>query len=100
MAYNLTNMTSAVYGYELVGFANEVTGGIFMSGFVITLFIVMLMIQSIRKDFIESLLVSSWVLFVLSSFLSFMGQLNPVYPLIFVLLTAFSAFFKLFSSTA
>jgi len=97
MTYDLTNLTSAVWGYELLAYANEVTNNVFIGGFMIFLFITILLSLSTRTDFIEALATANIVCFMASLFLVGMGMLNFQFLIVFLVFGAGSVFYKIFS---
>lgn len=90
--YNLTNLTGVEKASDLVSFGNEVTGGLLVGLLCVGLFFVFLF-RLKRWDFDEALLVSSFIVFVISGLLAFGGFVQLYYPLVFLALCAFTAFY-------
>jgi len=91
--YNLTNLTSATKPQELISFANQVTGQVFMTAVVVAVFIILLVkLLNYRVD--VSLALSGFVAFVFGALFAFAGWVSILIPLFFLVLTAFAAFYS------
>lgn len=90
--YNLTQLFNANSSLMLYEYANDSTGGVLSGLFAIGLFVVMLMIMK-KYDFVDALLASSFIAFVISEFMAFAKLLNFWYPLSFLILTALTALY-------
>jgi len=94
--YNITNLTNAKYGYELVYYANEVTNGVFIGGFIISLFIIITFVFMKSQDVLDSMIGSSFFSFVFALFFTAIGLIGFQFVLIFLLITALLSFYKIF----
>ena len=90
--YNLTTLQNASNVAEIVEFTNTNTDGMLMGLAIISIFFIMLMVLK-RWEFDDALLSSSFVCFVLSLILSFGQWISFMYPLTFLILSAFTAFY-------
>lgn len=85
--YNLTNLTGATDFSSVVSFSNEVTGGSFVSMFMIAIFFVSVLVLK-KWEFIHALMASSFGCMILSIFLVYGGYLNFMFPLAFLIILA------------
>ena len=92
MTYNLTALNNVDSVFDVVIFADDASGGILVGLFVIAIFVVALFTLK-RYDFDFALLGSSFGTFVISAILAYGGLLNLIYPLAFLAILAFTAFF-------
>jgi len=90
--YNLTELQDADTISGIFTFANTNTGGLLLGLGMLSIFFVMLLVLK-RYEFQDAMLSSSFVCFILSLILSYGGWLNFMYPLVFLLLAAFTAFY-------
>ena len=90
--YNTTALQGATSILDIFKYANDSTGSILFGSFMIAIFIVMLMILK-RWEFDSALLTSSWLCFILSMFLAYSKLINIMFPLMFLALAAFTAFY-------
>ena len=83
MAYNLTNLTAAQDLGDLAVVANNFSNGVLFAGGTVAIFFITLILLSRNpnNDFANSLLVSSFVSFILSGMLAFGGYINILFPL-------------------
>jgi hypothetical protein len=86
--YNLTNLTNAKTLPDLVVIANNATNQIFMGGYLVAFFIIMLMGLLVKFKFEESLLASSFACFILSLFLRQAQLINFTFVIGFLIITA------------
>lgn len=98
MVSNLTNLTSAENTYDLVKFVTEITGGIFMGMFIVTVFVIVTAISLKNQEFEKALLMGSFTGFVISIFLRAMELLNFTYVIVFAVIMAFSGTFVYYQS--
>lgn len=90
MTYNLTMLQSESGVTGLIEFTNYATGEIFSSIMVVSLFFILLL--ALKKfDFVQSLMASSFVMFLISLFLVYADLLNFMFPLAFLSMTAMTA---------
>ncbi len=92
--YNLTNLTTATNIQGIVQFANQSTNNLLMALFTISVFFIMLMTMK-KWDFERALLVSSFASFMVAMLLVYAKMLALVWALIFLVLTAFIAFYMI-----
>jgi hypothetical protein len=94
--YNLTNVTNASNVGELIIVANrEGTNGILFGFFMIAIFFIILL--SLRRStvaFEDSLLVASFLCFLVSAIAVYGGFLNIIFPLAFLIILALTGFFS------
>lgn len=84
--YNISQLTDAGNVGELVLAANaEGTGGVLFGFFMVALFVIMLLSLK-RYSFLDTLVVSSFVCFLISGFLVFGGMLNFLFMAGFLIL--------------
>ena len=92
--YDLSLLQSGdVNFYSLILFGNNATEGLLVGGLMIAIFFVMLLRLNGRNEFIHTLMASSFVCFLLSGILAYIGLLGVVFPLLFLAILAFSALF-------
>ena len=90
--YNLSKIQEALTVSDVATAANEYSQGVLYGFFMIGIFIVFLMAFKFRNDFDESLLVSSFICFVISGIATYGGFLNIIFPLTFLILTVMTGF--------
>ena len=90
--YNLTQMQEAETVFGLFDYANDSTGGILIGLFLVAFYFVLLMMMK-RYEFEKSLLVASWITFIVAIMFSYAGLLNLYFALIFLIITAFTSFY-------
>ena len=90
--YNLTQLGGADSFNGLINFANDVTGDLFVGLFVMAVFVIAVFVLK-KYEFDFALLSSSFGAFVISALLSYGGFLNMIYPLAFLAIMAFTAFY-------
>ena len=77
---------------RLALFANDASNGVLFGFFVIGLFFLILLAFR-NSDFEDSLLVASFICFVVSAVATYGGYLNIIFSLAFLLLLALTGFF-------
>jgi len=90
--YNLTLLKETDTVSEIAIYANNATDGILFGLFMIIIFFTMLLIFK-KWEFDEALLSSGFSSFILSAILAYGGFINLIYPLAFLAITAFTAFY-------
>ena len=90
--YNLTALNSADSIFSLVSVANDYSGSLLMGLFVIAVFAISLLVLK-KYEFDFALLSSSFGTFVISALLTYAGILNIMYPLAFLAILSFTAFY-------
>ena len=95
--YNLTALTDATTVSSMAVVANNIVDQILFGIFMLAIFFVMLMALK-RYDFDNALLSSSFVCFILSMLLLFGGLINFMFPLLFLTISAFTAFYMYIAS--
>lgn len=93
MTYNLTQVQSATNVYQLVDAANTAVDGSLMLVFIVSLFIVALVVLSRRSTFLHAIMVSSWGSFILALFVTYNGMINFLVPMFFLVMASFSTFY-------
>ena len=92
--YNLTKLNSAETVWNLWDFVNSVTGGLFSAVAVLSIFFIALISLVWRgTEFDQALLVSSFGAFIISAVLTYAELLNLLFPLMFLAILAFTAFY-------
>jgi hypothetical protein len=89
---NLTNLTNADGMYAVASFANQVSGQLLFSGFLIIIFLIILLALK-KYGFENGLLVASWTTFILSLMLWSIELVNAFYPVLLLLIAAGTAFY-------
>jgi len=93
MVSNITYLTRGNQTFiDIVEFTNEVTGGLMGMLFIISVFVILILILIRRYEFEEAGIVSSFVCFILAILMDMTTLLNPSFIFIFGLMTAFFAF--------
>lgn len=92
MTYNVTPLNNVNKVSDLMIFSNNIVDGLLAITFILAIFFVLLF-QLRRWPFHNSLLVSGFVTFILSLFLTYMGALHWLFPCAFLTITAFTAFY-------
>lgn len=94
MAYNLSNITAAGNPADMtLAVNNSVEGALFGAGIVALFFIMLLALRRGQWEVPDTVLVSSFACFLLSSVLSYGGFLNIYYALVFLALSGFTALY-------
>jgi len=88
--YNLTGLMQADTIEDLIVVANNATNQIFIGGFLIAIFIVMLMVFIGRFEWERSVLASSFVCFILALFLRQANMINFIFVIAFPTIAAFT----------
>ena len=91
--YNITGFQDATTISDMVVYSNNITDQVFMGVFTYALFFMFLMIFKKSSDFEESIIASSFIMFILSLFLRNMGLVNFIVPLSFITILAIMLFF-------
>lgn len=92
MSYNLTTLTNGTTMLDIATYANNSTDGVLFGFFIMALFIIMILSLK-RYDFVHSLFSSSFVCFIIAAIGTYGNLLNIIYPLLFLTITALSAFY-------
>jgi len=87
--YNMTELQEAVTLDKLITFVNDATSSLLVGTFIIAIFFIMFMALR-RYGFVDSLLTSSFVCFVISLIATYIGWINIMFPLSFLAITAFT----------
>lgn len=90
--YNLTNLTTATDLSGVIAFANNSTEGYLVGLMLVAIFFIMLMSLK-RWEFTNALLASSWVCTLLGFVLAYGEFVNPLIPLGFLAVAAFTALY-------
>lgn len=86
--YDTTNITNATGIFEVVKATNSLVGGVIVSFLVLAFFFIVLI--SLKKyDFNDAITTACFASFIVSLIFSFIGMLNFIFPLVFLLGTAF-----------
>lgn len=91
--YNITPLQNADNFVDLVSFANTVSNQLLAGGFMVAIFVVMTMGFMIKTSFERSVFASSFVCFILSLFLRQANLINFVFPIGFLVITAFTGLY-------
>lgn len=92
MTYNLTQLQEAEYFVDVFIYSNTSTDGVLGIGFIIALFFVLFMVLK-KYEMTHSLVVSSFVCFIVSGLMAYLGVMNIMIVLLFLATTAFSALY-------
>jgi len=92
MPANMSELAGIETLSGLVIFANTAAEGVLFGGLMIAIFFVMLMILK-KWEIEKALLASSFSCFILSMFLTYAKVLNLVFPLVFLIVMAFTLFY-------
>jgi len=98
MTYNTTGLESSNTIVDVFLYSNTLTNGLFLSGLLFVIYIIMIYTLQLRDDFLNAVIVSSWVCFVLSGFLLYLDAINSTIVLMFLIVTGITTFYKMFSS--
>lgn len=90
--YNITPLQNAENITGIVTYANTVTDGAMSILMILAVFFILLLILK-RWSFEDALLTSSFICFILSSFLTYGKFLNFMFPLAFLIMTALTALY-------
>lgn len=91
--YNLTNLTESQTTLDLFNYANETTGQVLGVLMLLSMFFVFFMTFKKNNEFVEALLSSSFICFVLSTLMAYGGFLNFIFVIFFLAMTALSLLF-------
>ena len=94
MTYNMTALAESDTVYKLVLYANDATGEILLVLFSMAIFFIMLMVLK-KWEFEKSLLVSSFISFLISIMLVYAELIQLVWALVFLVLAAFTALYMM-----
>jgi heme A synthase len=92
MTYNLTQLQGAEYFVDVFIYSNNSTEGVLGIGFIIALFFVLFMVLK-KYEMTHSLIVSSFVCFIVSGLMAYLGVMNIMVVLLFLATTAFTALY-------
>lgn len=92
MTYNMTELQASETVIDLVVFANRATEMVLGNLFMIAIFIILLMVLK-RHDFEETLLVSSFICFVISLLFRAAGMIHYTLIIVFMLIMAFTTLY-------
>lgn len=92
MSYNLTQLQNANNTLDIVTYANESTGGVFLGIMVIGIFFITLFVLK-KWEFDEALFPASFICFVISAILTYTDLLNFIFPLLFLTISAFTGLY-------
>lgn len=92
MTYNMTELQGVTTVYELVVYANNAADSILMTLFLVAVFFIMLMALK-RWEFDNALLGSSFICFIIGIILNYSQLIALVWPLVFLVMSAFTAFY-------
>lgn len=87
VVYNLTNLQNLSGLPALISVTNEASNGLMTGLFIIAVWVVLLF-AFLRFDFIKAMATSSFICFILSTFLVYLDLLNIMFLLVFLFLTA------------
>lgn len=87
--YNMTALSNIETLPELFLYANSAASNLLFGFISIALFFIMLLVLK-RWEFDKALLSSSFAMFILTLILSFAKLLNFIFPLVFLIIMAFS----------
>ena len=93
MNYNLTKLQEANTIPEFIGVVNSYANDSLVGFFLIGIFFTLLMIMK-RYEFDNSLMVSSFLCFMFSLFLKYLGWINFKFVLVFLIVMALSMFYS------
>lgn len=88
--YNLTAFQNATNISGLVMSANQFSGGILITGLTIAIFFVILMQN--KGGIVESIAISAYISFIISGILGFLGVLNFVFIIGYLVMAALATF--------
>lgn len=88
--YNITGLMAADTIEDLIVVANNATGQIFIGGFLIAIFVIIIMIFLGRFSFEKSILASSFVCFLIALFLRQANMIHFIFVIAFPVLSAFT----------
>ena len=91
--YNLTSLQETGNPIGVVTWANTITNGILFQLMCVAVFIILLVILSRSASFDESLLLSSFISFVLSIILATSGLISLYTALLFLAITALTGLY-------
>ena len=92
--YNMTQLANVSTVFGLVQYANDATTELLMPLFVMSVFFIMLMVLK-KWEFDSTLLVSSWVCFLLSALLVYAHLMPMLWALVFLIMAAGTAFYMI-----
>ena len=92
LTYNMTALQEVDTVYKLFEYANISSEYSLFGLFMVAIFFVMLMVLK-KWDFLDALITSGFVCFVLSSILTYGKLLNMVFPIMFLGITAFTGLY-------
>jgi len=93
MTYNMTQLQESRTIFQLVSYANDMTSGVLVMGLCIALFFILLMMNMAKTEFIKSMLISSWIVFVISAFFAYAKLVSLYFPLGFLIMGALSTLY-------
>jgi hypothetical protein len=97
MTYNLTQLGEQQTFSDILVWTNTQVSDLLGGLFVVSILIVLTLIFSRRMPFVDSLITSSFICFVISALGVYTGIMNFMYPLTFLVITAFGVMYLHFS---
>jgi len=85
--YNLSGLSNVSGLGSFIGASNDATGGLLVGLFLLTIWIVLLL-AFIKYDFVRAVTGSSFICFIISTFLVYLDWINILFMLILLFLTA------------
>jgi len=98
MTYNMTELGQQTDIVGLVTFANNNVNFMLVGLFIISIFIVITFMFTKRMNLVDSLVVSSFICFVLSVIGVYINLLNFIYPLLFLVVVAFGSMYLYYTN--
>lgn len=92
MTYNMTQLQNSYTISALFNYANNSTDGVLAIGLMIGIFFILLLILK-RFEFIQAIVTSSFLCFILSGILAYAGYMSIWGVLLFLIITAFSTLY-------
>lgn len=91
--YNITGFQNAQTVSDIAVWSNQVTNFLFVDSFMIAIFFIFILVFKAKNDFDDSILASSFVCFILSTFLRLANLVSFTLVLVFLAILAFTSLF-------
>jgi len=85
--YNLTTLQNATYVIDIMHYANDITGGVLGTLFLVSIFFILFFTFKLRYDFDDTLTSAAFLTSVISLFLYLAGLINIWIMIVFVVIT-------------
>jgi hypothetical protein len=94
MTWNVTGIQNAGNLWAMAKASNDAVGQVYFTLLLVVLFFIILVIGMRNNDFLESLMASSWITFILGFFLTIAQLVNLKITIGFLVIAGFATLYK------